>query len=369
MECSESIFVAYPIVQTTHPCYVEMVGSGTSAPIQSGAVDISAIILKSSRDSAKALPSLLEIEELAASYFYNDFRRYPRISKSHCSKYLAGVTSEIMGRENSFSWCSRTGGSLEGLATIFPLPWDTTYFELPMAGLHIVINGYDPEKVFSIADYLLTQALSQARSLGFKHLSLRIDVEEHSVIRALEQHGFRLMDTLVTHAYDHCRTKTKGETPRYQVRSYSRDDYEAILKITDICYRNYQSRFSLDPYLSRDLAQGFYREWSKNCCAGLLAEELLVAEKGKKVVAFLAYRRNPNLFRHTGIRVMGSGLAGFLPRHPHAYSDLLSEGIKRDPFAIGDFESQLTNFTVQRLWQPFNFTLVRAKHSFHCWLG
>lgn len=354
---------------TSPPWYYLTYREGSSAPIQSGEIDISTVILKSSMDSANAPPSFSEIEEFTSSYSYNDFRRYPRVTKKNCSKYLAGFTSATLGQAGAASWCSRAGGVLEGLATIFPLSWDSSYFGLPMAGLHILINGDDPEKVFSTADYLLTQALSWTRSAGFKHLSLRIDVEEHSVIRALEQHGFRLMDTLITHAYDHRRAKIGGQASQYHVRSYSRDDYDTILEIADLCYRNYQSRFSLDPCLPRDLAQGFYREWSKNCCAGLLAEEILVAEKEEKIVGFLAYRRNPDLFRHTGIRVMGSGLAGFLPRHVRAYSDLLSEGIKRDPCVIGDFESQLTNFTVQRLWQPFNFSMVRAKHSFHCWLG
>ena len=309
------------------------------------------------------------IYPLVEFYRFNDYRRYRSVDTTAGKRYLKGMLQEILTGDDTRSWFAYAGDSLVGLAVVTHLVWDSNYFGLPMASLTVIVIDDEPCRNFEIADKLLSKALPDALCQKHQHLTVRVDTEETGLIHALEKHGFRLMDTLATYAYHRGKSKLPEMPPNYDVCKYSPEDYDAVLDIAKTSYKDYPNRFTLDPNIPRDRAQSFYTEWAKNCCNGKMAEEILVAKRKGRTVGFLAYRSNQALLRHTGIRLMGIGLAGFYPIRVNAYYDLILEGIRLNPGLSGDFETHLWNTTFINFFSQLDFHYVRAKHSFHRWLG
>ena len=310
------------------------------------------------------------LDAIIKAYRYNDYRRYPSVSGKAGVKYLRGVTMEGLARDGAEGWFAYLGDVPVGFAAVSPLDWESDYFGLRMARLSVIVAEEHSAPVFSVADELLSTALGAASRKGFQHLSLRVDVEEIGLVHALEEHGFRLMDTIVAYAFHMRRNHLPEIRPKYDLRLYRPEDYDVVLDIAATCFKGYPNRFLVDPHIPQKPAQAFYREWTVNCCQGDLADEMIVAEKKGRVIGFLAYRCNPQLERHTGVRVMGSGLGGCYPIRFNAYLDLIQEATRRVlPIVHAiDLETQAFNIATVNYYQKLNYSYVRAKHSFHLWL-
>jgi hypothetical protein len=309
-----------------------------------------------------------QVNMLVTTYRFNDFRRYRSVSTTACKKYLKGIVQEALENKAAHSWAAYRGSELVGLSIMVPLHWESTHFGKRMASLITVIDDSGYHQTFDSADRLIDKALRYASVEKVHHLNIRVDVEEIAVIHVLEKHGFRMMDTLLTYAYDKNKTKLPDLQPKYEICPFSPEDRNSIVNIAKSSFKNYPNRFNLDVNIPHEKAHSFYTEWAKNCCNGAMAEEILVAKRKGKIVAFLAYRRNPALLRHTGIPIMGSGLAGFSPLRVNAYYDLMLEGLRSYPGLSADFETHLWNTTFINIFRHLDFHHVRAKHSFHRWL-
>ena len=311
------------------------------------------------------------IDSIIKAYRYNDYRRYPSVSGKAGAKYLRGVAKEMLSRDGAEAWFAYHGDVPVGFAAVSPLDWDSDYFGLRMARLSVMVTAEQSAQVFSVADKLLSTALGAACHRGVQHLSLRVDVEDIGLVHALEEHGFRLMDTLVAYAFHMGRNHLPEIRPKYDLRLYRPDDYDAVLDIAATCFKGYPSRFAVDPHIPKERAQNLYREWAINCCREVFADEILVAERKGRVIGFLAYRCNPELEQNTGIRVMGSGLGGCYPLRFNAYLDLLREATRRVLPIVDaiDLETHSFNVATVNYYQKLNYSYVRAKHSFHLWLN
>jgi hypothetical protein len=72
----------------------------------------------------------------------------------------------------------------------------------------------------------------------------------------------------------------------------------------------------------------------------------------------------------TGIKVVGGGLGGCLPEGFGAYAAILEEAMREGMhrYDMQDFETQVNNVNVVRIYQKLNFEYARAKYTFHAWL-
>ena len=310
------------------------------------------------------------LDALIKAFRFHDYRRYPSINAKAGAKYLKGLTLETLARNGAQGWFAYQGEVPVGFAAVSPLDWDSAYFGLRMARLSIFVASNQSAQVQAIADKLLIAALKAASHNGVQHMSLRVDVEDIGLVHALEKHGFRLMDTLVAFAFHEGKNHLPEISLIYDLRLYRPDDYEAVLDIAAVCFKGYPNRFTVDPHLPRDRSQAFYIEWAKNCCKEIMADEILIAERKGRVIGFLAYRCNPELERHTDVRIMGSGLGGCYPLRHNAFLELMKmltiRGLAKGD-AI-DIETQLFNMATIKFCQKLDYSYVRAKHSFHRWL-
>lgn len=252
---------------------------------------------------------------------------------------------------------------LLGIAMVRELAWESEFFQVPMAALDILVGREHRDET---AILLLEAMLAEPGPV--QHFSLRLDAADFDVRIAAENFGFRLMDTVCTYEG---RLGVPGDPAvieqKYKIRRYRPDDREAVISIASECFRNYPSRFALDPMIGTEAALAMYVTWATKCCSGEMASELIVAELRGNVVGFLGWRNNQVLEDCTGIRIQGAGLGGCRPRRFNAYPELLwhaMHGFGRPP---GDFDTHLTNLATIRAYQSVGFSLVRTCHNLHRW--
>ncbi len=302
---------------------------------------------------------------LVAAYPYNDYRHYRAIPPKARVRILL---SEIeRAAEEGHLWALKDGSRIIGLAILTPLPWDSEIFGLPMARLDHLITAAEAQPRAHLLDRFLDDLVELARAQDVKHLSTRVDCADVEAVQSLERKGLRLMECLVTYLFE----PRKDTLPRiktfYTVRQYEPRDREALVSIAERMFADYQSRFSADPNLPREGAQRLYVEWTKNACAGTMADYLFVAEKTGTPVGFLAYRLNAHALKGAGVRIVGQSLSAVLPEATGAYIGLLKAalelGEKEHDFIEAD--APLHHMTVIRSWQRLGFRLVRAKYALH----
>ncbi|MFZ5563891.1 MAG: hypothetical protein ACOZBW_07540, partial [Thermodesulfobacteriota bacterium] len=210
--------------------------------------------------------------------------------------------------------------------------------------------------------------LAEARRNGIQHLACRVFGDNFAVIHALEKSGFLLMDTLVTWLYQPGRMRVPDFRCRHSIRLYEDADREAVLTLARTA--GFQSRFNRDPWLLEENVRAMHEAWAANCCSNIMADEVLVAETGGGVCGFLGYRKHRLFMKQTGKELWGSGLTAVSPKTPGAYVSLLHAAVTRR-FAgnrasvqpglpdLMDFETQLSNRPILKVWQAFGFRMAR----------
>ena len=131
----------------------------------------------------------------------------------------------------------------------------------------------DPKKVFS-ESLLSHHAFCYAK----------VPVTSVAQVGALTMAGFRVIDVNVT--FEREPVMSVESSSKIMVRDVLPKDETAVLDIAESAF--VYSRFHLDPFVSKELANRIKREWIANYVRGQRGERLLVAEMDGKPVGFLA---------------------------------------------------------------------------------
>jgi GNAT superfamily N-acetyltransferase len=305
------------------------------------------------------------LEFLTTAHPYNDYRHYRTIAKEAQLRILRAEIERAA--EQGQLLALRMRGRVVGLATLSHLPWDSKIFGLSMAKIGHLIAAPAPASRPQVLDRLLEELIAWAHTQGIRHLSTRVDCADIEAIQRLESQGFRLMECLTTYVFRPKQDPLPPIKTLYHVRPYTPADYEALVAISERMYADHQSRFSVDPSLPRASVGKFYVEWTRNACAGEMADHLLVAERKGCPVGFLAYRLNGHILEHTGIRIAGQGLSASLPEGTGAYVGLLKAALEsgRGEYDFMEADAPLHHFLVIRTWQRLGFQPARGKYAFH----
>jgi len=307
----------------------------------------------------------VSVGELLASYPYNDLRRYRLFSREKQTAYLRHKLAASL-REGTVLLAERDG-AVQALAAVRPLPWDSSIFGIRMGQAPFFIHRGPASRDDAL---LLAEALLEsARASGLAHLNARADADDFTLMQCLEAKGFYLADTIVTYIFIPRRQELGHGKRLFKTRVYRPEDHDAVLHVAAVAYRGFIGRYHADPHLPRERCDRLYEAWARQLLDGGIAERIIVAERKGKVVGFLGYRMKKDILAATGIRC-GGGLGGCLPEGFGAYTAILEEAMREGMhrYDMQDFETQLNNINIVRIYQKLNFEFARAKHTFHAWL-
>jgi len=312
--------------------------------------------------------SLEKIKPLISNYRYNEYRNYKIFNKDLREQILFNQIAEVVINKRGRCVVACAKDEILGLITLIHLPWDTKHFGFRMAKIgHLICDGNLAD---SVSHALIRSTLELCRKERVRHLSFRVDTQDFAAIHALQKSGFYVVETLLTYIFTQTN-KILQLKDIYKVRAFREKD---LPHLVDIAQKSFtQNRFHIDPYVPKNRADSLYCEWIRNACVDKDTAFTFVAEKKNIPVGFFTCELNQGLLKWTKIKVLGRGLAAVLPEAKGAYISFikaaLHRGMKILKVDIGEFDTQIYNYSVIKAYQRFGMIPAKARYTFHKWIN
>ena len=311
---------------------------------------------------------MASLDPLIEAYPFKAYRNYRVLSRKRQDDVLRAELRGALEHAGGFGMVA-SGDAPAAAAVVRPLPWDSGFFEIPMARLTLIHDG-GARRVD--VQQIVAPAIAACRERAIRHLSARVDVADAETIQALEDAGFRMMDALATYIYPLKRPAPEPGKDMGVLRLYQPEDRDQILEITREAYRGFRGRYHLDPHLPQERSDELYVEWAKKSCDGEWADVVLVTENGTgELHGWASYRQIEPVSTVGGTAIRGGGLGACRRDKPGAYAGLLRAATVRihGGGAITEMQTQIFNFATIRLYEAVETQFVRADYTLHAWLG
>ncbi len=301
-------------------------------------------------------------------YEFHDYRGYRFLSENCLRAYLYADFLGALKLKDSLGVIISEHKRLVALAVVVFLPWDTQYFGQKMAKIDYFIAPGDQRRSTLLKADLLSILIKLCKKQGFVHLSCRIDTADLSGVHALEQNGFFLMDTVVTYVFNRHKHRLLKIKNMHKIRLFRKRDLPVLMKIAEQSFS--KDRFHQDAHIPIKKSNGLFKEWVKSSCAESNLNKTFVVQKNKTAVGFLTFALNKELEKLSGYKIAGHGLSAVKPQAKGAYVSLVKAAVKEVilHYDCLEFDTQLNNHEVIRVWQRFGFDCIREKYTFHKWL-
>lgn len=197
---------------------------------------------------------------------------------------------------------------------------------------------------------------------GIKFLVARCKADRLDVAQALEERGFRLMDTLVWLQFNFAKTPVIRQED-YVVREIRSGDETVVREISRAAFSNYVGgHYHSDAKIDRTVCADIYADWAYNSCTSKkVADHVLVAECDEQIAGFITLKKNGEIPLNAVSPAMQkrgiyrSLVTGALPL-------LKSNGAKH-----ARISTQVNNIAVQKVCQRVGFEPLEAAYTFHKW--
>jgi hypothetical protein len=308
------------------------------------------------------------LERLIAEYPFKPYRHYRLLPRRRQTAVLQAELERLVAIPRAVAAIAGDGdGAVIALGR--PLDWDTAFFGVPMARLDYVLRGqHDNPSTHAAA---VGAFLGRCRDAGVRHVAARVDVADSAGATVLEEHGFRLMDTLVTYISHPKRPPPRRIKAVGAIRRYLPGDRDEVLEITRDAYRGFRGRFQLDPHLPRDRSDELYVEWARQCCDGRMADRVYVADDGRGGLhGWASVRLVEPVSSLAGVKVFAGSLGAVRLDRPGAYAALIGTAARENHAAgaLTEAQTQSHNFAMIRVLEAVGARYTRADYTFHAWL-
>lgn len=214
-------------------------------------------------------------------------------------------------------------------------------------------------------------AVEAAREQGFGLLIARCDTHRLACAQALENEGFRLMDTLVYYTQRLSTRRDAALAAGYRWRLAEPSDAGPVEALARETFQGYMGHYHADPHLDRQACDDVYADWARRSCidpsvaASVVLIEQLRDGRQPELAAFATHAR-------VDASTWEGVLYGVAKAHQGRglYSELISLG-----GAVGAghghltmlVSTQVTNLSVQKAWCKQGFLPIRSSYTFHAW--
>ena len=150
------------------------------------------------------------------------------------------------------------------------------------------IFGFKVAKITQIEsqDYI-ADLINELSKNKIKYAKYRVASNSFSIIRELQNHGFVLVDGLISLTTN--PFELKMESPASEIREATKKDLTSLKKITSGLYL--LSRIYNDPLISRDKADEFFVKWVENSISGEAADLVLVWEDKGEILGYVTLQK------------------------------------------------------------------------------
>jgi hypothetical protein len=310
------------------------------------------------------LPKLVGALE---AYPYLPYTGYREVDRAASARRVGADLSALLDG-GGFCFSAQARGRSVGVVAGQALPWDSGQLGVPAGRLaHLLV--WDPG---AAREGLVAAAVSECRTRGLRHVSVRIPSDDVPAIHACEEHGFRMMEALLTFSFRMDRDRPLARARGFRVAPCDGSEAE-IAWVRDVAGRVFQQdRFHSDPHIPRERADELHRAWMENSCRGF-ADVVLIAkdpETGERLGFFTGKVHHlPELPLRFGNLVLGAVAPE--GRGRGAFTDLTLGGLEwaRPRVDVLEIGTQFMNVNASRVYLGAGFRYVRSDVSLRLWLG
>lgn len=309
---------------------------------------------------------------LLAAYKHKPYQAYTReFGPAAINNFFVTSVQEGLGSPNTRSVCLSQDGKIVGLGIWSFSSLESEVFGFRAARLDYLIAEGDYDSQCKVKRRLLTELLDQCTSAQVQHLSVRINAADWSSIHSLEEHGFVLIDGLITYGQNLSnRSWSPQESSTFQIRPLSSVDLPQAKELARSAFTF--DRLHTDPAVPKLAADESHAIWLENSYR--TADRVLVAADEFGILGYSVYKVNDASVPHFGEpigvwviaatveRARGRGVAKSLCLSMLVwYRD---QGIR-----IVEGGTQLANVASARLHESCGFRVASTSLSLSKWIG
>lgn len=223
----------------------------------------------------------------------------PNISKAGDRLISAEQLSRPLPAADDLRFLCTKNGMESQLVLGERLPWDSEFFNVPIAKLHGIFFAGPPMHRLS-GDFrpALEQFLERCRGQGIEYLFAPVDPRDLPLLRALGEFGFCLIETRYFH---HGRVPADPPEERLPVRKATEADIDSLAP-TAAENVNLYDRFHADPYFRREDVARLMAKWVEESVAGRMAD-LVVVPDVPNPTALATYRYHRDRWDRWNVRM------------------------------------------------------------------
>jgi GNAT superfamily N-acetyltransferase len=199
-----------------------------------------------------------------------------------------------------------------------------------------------------------------------KLLIARCYAYELRAAQAMQERGYRLMDTLVYFARRLASEPIADFTDSVQIRPVRPHESQIVADLTAQVFRNYRGHYHADARLDPVLCDEVYTSWAyRSVMSRQVADEVLVAEREGQIAGFIALRMNSKIEGEGALYGVDPAIQGHgIGRNLIIGALRWLEARQAEKMVIS---TQITNVSSQKVWVRLGFEPLHAQYTFHKW--
>lgn len=317
--------------------------------------------------SARTVPaaSVEELEYFVARYGRQEYTPWHLIATSDRVEALANLRiHNLLMRENTHRICWRNDFEITGLACWTELAWDSEQFGFPAARIDLLVASGARDGAAIVKRDLVSETVLACGNRGISHVTARVDAADLTSIEALRKNNFDLIDGIQTFSF---RIPAAGgfhtEPRSFDLRLFSESDLPQVRELARTAYIH--DRFHADSALDQETADRVNETWLVNSCLGHIADAVIVACAGDRVLGYVTCRIDREATRVLGI---GCGEIGMVATAATARKSGVAsaatlaalEWFSLQGVSFVEVGTQLRNIAAARLYERCGFRLAAA---------
>ena len=273
----------------------------------------------------------------------------------------------FLQRNAASSWVAMQGGRVLGVLGLQKSVWDTVFWGINYISVdHLYSCALEEDFKKYIMGKLVDAADEWCRDEKVDFAQARPDVFDLPGIQALEDHGFRYIETTVTNSYD-LRRMAECPAVDYLIRNARPDEVNLLAGIARDAFPTH--RFYADKRFPKEKVDAMYWEWIRSSVEST-AWTTIVLEAEGKVRGYFVYRIE-DLTDYFGLRFVKWRSAALAPNEiGKGYGVPLFQGAMqyvRGQAEVVDSGLTIRNVRSFNLHNKLGFRILCSSVTLHKW--
>lgn len=265
-------------------------------------------------------------------------------------------------------WLATRENDIVGILGVRLSKWDTAFWGVKYANIdHLITTGPEDEFSKMVMKKLVQEVDKWCQSERIDFVVARADVLDLVAVQALEEHGFKYIETTITNTFE---LKHLDPVPSkdYKIRLARSDEMDLLVDISLDGFASH--RFYAEKRFPKLKVDEMYRQWVRNSLTNTSAWSTVVLEKNSKVLGFMTYHIE-DLSLYYGMSFVNWRMACLAKseRGKNHGVDLFNGAMKYVYDQADVIVSGLTirNIHSFNLHTKLNFKLKCSSNTFHKW--